>query len=135
MVLWNPLQNKLNGAEPIYLQIANQIEDAIATGKFKEGKQIPSAIKVSHAYHIDPATVLKGMNVVVEKNLINKRRGRGLFVVNGARQRIIDMKKAHFFRRAVIEMVRKAQNIGLSESELLTIVKLGYRQRRHLKSQ
>ncbi len=64
---------KFTGGEPIYIQIASQLEEAIFTGVFSEGEQIPSTTEISRDFHINPATVLKGMNILVEAGLIEKR--------------------------------------------------------------
>ena len=119
---------EFNSSEPIYRQVAEQIEDAIASGGFAEGDQIPSTTEISKEFHINPATVLKGMNIVAAKNLIEKRRGLGMFVQAGARQRILVEKRNGFFDELVENLVREAQNLDISEDELLNLVKRGYQQ-------
>ncbi|KRM10093.1 GntR family transcriptional regulator [Lentilactobacillus farraginis DSM 18382 = JCM 14108] len=128
MVAWYAMQFQFNSSEPIYRQVAEQIEDAIAAGGFEEGQQIPSTTEISKEFHINPATVLKGMNIAVAKNLIEKRRGLGMFVSQGARQRIVAEKKDSFFETFVVGLVKEAQNLGISESELLALIKRGYEQ-------
>lgn len=115
-----------NSSEPIYRQVAEQIEDAIASGGFIEGDQIPSTTEISKEFHINPATVLKGMNIAASKNLIEKRRGLGMFVQEGARERILAEKRNSFFDEFVVHLVREAQNLDISENELLELVKRGY---------
>jgi GntR family transcriptional regulator len=118
---------EFNSSEPIYRQVAEQIEDAVASGGFEEGQQIPSTTEISKEFHINPATVLKGMNIVVAKNLIEKRRGLGMFVQQGARQRILEEKRNSFFEEFVVNLVREARNLDISEDELLELVKRGYK--------
>lgn len=118
---------EFNSSEPIYRQVAEQIEDAVASGGFEEGQQIPSTTEISKEFHINPATVLKGMNIVVAKNLIEKRRGLGMFVQQGARQRILEEKRNSFFEEFVVNLVREARNLDISEDELLELVKGGYK--------
>lgn len=118
---------EFNSLEPIYRQVAEQIEDAVASGGFEEGQQIPSTTEISKEFHINPATVLKGMNIVVAKNLIEKRRGLGMFVQQGARQRILEEKRNSFFEEFVVNLVREARNLDISEDELLELVKRGYK--------
>lgn len=101
------MQFQFNSSEPIYRQVAEQIEDAIAAGGFEEGQQIPSTTEISKEFHINPATVLKGMNIAVAKNLIEKRRGLGMFVSQGARQRILAEKKTVFLRHLLWDWLRK----------------------------
>ncbi|WP_085013353.1 GntR family transcriptional regulator [Lentilactobacillus parabuchneri] len=118
---------EFNSSEPIYRQVAEQIEDAVASGGFEEGQQIPSTTEISKEFHINPATVLKGMNIVVAKNLIEKRWGLGMFVQQGARQRILEEKRNSFFEEFVVNLVREARNLDISEDELLELVKRGYK--------
>lgn len=66
------MQFNFNSTEPIYLQVADQIEEAIFTETFVEGEQIPSTTEISKEFHINPATVLKGMNILVDAQLIEK---------------------------------------------------------------
>ena len=61
-----------SGTTPLFQQIAEQIEEGILNGSFKEGEQIPSTTEISKSFAINPATVLKGMNVLVERELIEK---------------------------------------------------------------
>lgn len=126
MVAWYSMQFQFNSSEPIYRQVAEQIEDAIAAGGFEEGQQIPSTTEISKEFHINPATVLKGMNIVVAKNLIEKRRGLGMFVTDGAHQRIVSEKKNLFFENFVVSLVKEARSLYISESELLELIKRGY---------
>lgn len=126
MVAWYSMQFQFNSSEPIYRQVAEQIEDAIAAGGFEEGQQIPSTTEISKEFHINPATVLKGMNIVVAKNLIEKRRGLGMFVTDGAHQRIVSEKKNLFFENFVVSLVKEARSLDISESELLELIKRGY---------
>lgn len=71
------MQFNFNSTEPIYLQVADQIEEAIFTETFAEGEQIPSTTEISKEFHINPATVLKGMNILVDAQLIENGVGSG----------------------------------------------------------
>ncbi|GEP22540.1 MAG: GntR family transcriptional regulator [Lentilactobacillus diolivorans] len=122
------MQFEFNSAEPIYRQVAEQIEDAIASGGFEEGQQIPSTTEVSKEFHINPATVLKGMNIAVSKQLIEKRRGLGMFVTSGAQGRILAAKRDSFYEEFVVNLVKEARNLNISEDDLLALVKRGYDQ-------
>lgn len=76
-----------NSAEPIYLQVASQIEEAIFTKNYSEKEQIPSTTEISRDFHINPATVLKGINLLVTSGLIEKN------VELGCLLRKVHMKK------------------------------------------
>ena len=74
--------------KPIYLQIAEQLEDSIFTGVFPEETKIPSTNEVAAVLNINPHTVLKGMNLLVDEDIIYKKRGLGMFVKTGAVEKI-----------------------------------------------
>ena len=74
------LHFNFNSTEPIYLQVANQLEEAIFTKAFLDGTQVPSTTEISKEFHINPATVLKGMNILVNDGLLEKRRGLGMVI-------------------------------------------------------
>ena len=71
--------------KPIFIQIAEQLEDSIFTGTFPEETKIPSTNEISVLLNINPHTVLKGMNLLVDEEVIYKRRGLGMYVREGAR--------------------------------------------------
>ena len=105
------MQFNFNSTEPIYLQVADQIEEAIFTETFAEGEQIPSTTEISKEFHINPATVLKGMNILVDAQLIEKRRGVGMFVIAGAQQRIVEKRRDQFYTDYVKKLVAEAQDL------------------------
>ena len=74
--------------KPIFIQIAEQLEDSIFTGTFPEETKIPSTNEISVLLNINPHTVLKGMNLLVDEEVIYKRRGLGMYVREGAVERI-----------------------------------------------
>ena len=74
--------------KPIFIQIAEQLEDSIFTGVFPEETKIPSTNEISALLSINPHTVLKGMNLLVDGDMVYKRRGLGMFVREGAVERI-----------------------------------------------
>ena len=115
-----------NSSEPIYLQVAQQIEDAIFTGGFKEGEQIPSTTEISKEFHSNPATVLKGMNQLVARNLLEKHRGVGMFVVPGASKQITLDRQQNFYQKYVVGVVKEAIRLNITETELKKLIEQGY---------
>ena len=73
-----------NSDRPIFQQIAEGLEDGILSGAFPEESQIPSITEFSVLYKINPATALKGINLLVEEGVVYKKRGVGMFVQTGA---------------------------------------------------
>jgi len=120
------MQFSFDGSEPIYRQVAEQIEETIVTSGFDEGKQIPSTTEISKEFHINPATVLKGMNMVVDKGLIEKRRGLGMFVTVGAREKILEDRRSKFYDNFVKSLVNEAKSLNISEEDLINQIKRGF---------
>ncbi|KRM67777.1 GntR family transcriptional regulator [Apilactobacillus ozensis DSM 23829 = JCM 17196] len=116
-----------NSAKPIFLQVAEQIEDAIFTGTFKEGSQIPSTTEISKNFQINPATVLKGMNILVDNKLLEKRRGRGTFVSVGAQSKIIKNRQENFYNDYIVNLVHEAKNLNIDEIQIINLIKRGYK--------
>ena len=79
--------------KPIYLQIREKIEDQILNDQLKEGDQAPSTNQLVHFYKVNHATVSKGVNQLVEEGILFKKRGIGMFVAEGARERVIKKEK------------------------------------------
>ncbi|MBT1167171.1 GntR family transcriptional regulator [Bifidobacterium simiarum] len=113
---------------PLYLQVAEQIEVAILTGEFAEGTQVPSTTAISATYRINPATVLKGMNLLVDQGLLVKRRGLGMFVADGAQQRARGKGRMRFLGERVAEIAREAVTLGISLDDLTEAMARRYRQ-------
>lgn len=115
-----------NSIEPIYLQVSEQIEDAIFTGTFTEGERVPSTTEISKQYHINPATVLKGMNLLVAADLLEKRRGLGMFVKSGAQERVNQRRQDMFYKNYIVSLVQEAQKLGLTEEQLWQLIQRGW---------
>ena len=112
--------------EPIYLQVAEQVEEAIFTGIYQAGEQVPSTTEMSKEFHINPATVLKGINRLVAAGVIEKRRGVGMFVTATAETTIREKRRAQFSERFVDGFTTEAKKLNLSEDELIDLVKHSY---------
>jgi DNA-binding transcriptional regulator YhcF (GntR family) len=107
---------------PIYIQIAKGLEDNIFTGLYKEGEQIPSTTEISVGYSLNPATVLKGMSLLVKEEIIFKKRGVGMFVNEGAREKI-KINRMNLFKESFIEpLVKEAKNLGFNKSDIIDII-------------
>lgn len=113
--------------KPLYIQIAEQLEDAIFTGVFPEETQIPSTTELSVSLQINPATVLKGMNILVSENVIYKKRGLGMFVSTGATEKIRKKRQESFYEDFISPLVSEAQKLGLSKDEINSLIERGYK--------
>ena len=112
--------------KPIYLQVAEQIEDAILAGAFAEEQQVPSTTEISARYRINPATALKGINLLVDAGILYKKRGLGMFVTKGAPQTIKEARKQAFFQTYIGGLIEEAQKLGLSKDQLIDMIERGY---------
>ena len=97
----------------------------IFTGGFDEGDQVPSTTQLSQQLHINPATVLKGMNQLVDKGLIEKRRGLGMFVMKGAQQKIMEQRKEDFYNDYVKTLLLEAHKLGITKQHLQDLIERG----------
>lgn len=115
-----------DGERPIFIQLAEQLEDAILSGVYNEGEQVPSITEYSVAYNINPATALKGVNLLVDDELLFKKRGVGIFVSPGAKQKIMLRRQAGFFEQKLLPVVKLAKNLEISKDELKSMIERGY---------
>ena len=83
----------LGEEKSIYLQISEMIEDEILRDILKEEEQVPSTTELSKFYKINPATAAKGINLLVDKDILYKKRGIGMFVQAGAKEKIMEARK------------------------------------------
>lgn len=108
---------------PIYIQIAESIEDGVLSGAFAEETQIPSTTDISLAYKINPATVLKGMNLLTDEGVLYKKRGVGMFVSRGAAKTIEKKRKRGFYERYVASLLEEARKLGIEKEELISMIR------------
>ncbi|MDQ0268639.1 GntR family transcriptional regulator [Cytobacillus purgationiresistens] len=117
------MNKTFNQDKPIYLQIREKIEDQIVNDQLKEGHQAPSTNQLVSFYKINHATVSKGVNQLVEEGILYKKRGIGMFVVEGAKSKLLQKRKDAFVDHYVIGLVQEADNLGISESEIVELIK------------
>ena len=119
----NPDQEK-----PIFIQIAEGIEDGILTGAFPEESQIPSITEFSVNYKINPATALKGINLLVDENIIFKKRGVGMFVSKGAVQQLKKKRQNQFYDNYISNLIEEAKRLGISSDDIIATIERGFSQ-------
>lgn len=117
----NPGQDK-----PIFIQIAEGIEDGILTGAFPEESQIPSITEFSVNYKINPATALKGINLLVDENIIYKKRGVGMFVAEGAIQKLRKKRQDQFYTNYISSLIDEARRLGISSEDVIAMIERGF---------
>ena len=112
---------------PIFLQVAEGIEDGILIGAYPEEGQVPSTTEISAVYKINPATALKGVNRLVEEGILYKRRGLGMFVAEGAIEAVKEKRKAAFSDQYVTRLTREAKRLSLTLGETVELIERSYR--------
>ena len=120
------MEFNFSGEKPLFQQVADQIAEGIFNGAYLEGEQIPSTTEISKSYQINPATVLKGMNLLVERQLIEKKRGIGMFVLPGAQERVRSARKEEFLNKEVLEVVAESKKLGITAEQLKQLIERGY---------
>lgn len=113
----------LSSDKSIYIQIAESIEKEILNGNLKEGEQAPSTNQFSKIYNINPATAGKGLNILVEEEILYKKRGLGMFVADGARKKILKKRQKVFFDETIPQLIEEAKRLEVTQEEIIEIVK------------
>ena len=113
----------LDEGTPLFAQVAERLAAEIADGGLAEGDRVPSTNELAAFYRINPATAAKGINLLADDGLVEKRRGVGMFVADGARQRLLAQRREHFVERYVRPLLTEATRLGIDNGELITTIK------------
>ncbi|WP_456286437.1 GntR family transcriptional regulator [Microbacterium sp. JZ70] len=109
--------------KPLFVQIAEQVEDSIVDGSLAEEAQAPSTNELAAFYRINPATAAKGVNMLVDKGVLYKRRGIGMFVCPGARELLLGERRSAFADRYVQPLLVEARKLGLGPDDVADLVR------------
>jgi DNA-binding transcriptional regulator YhcF (GntR family) len=115
----------MDDSRPIFMQIAERIEDDIIDGELPEESQVPSTNQFAALYRINPATAAKGVNLLVDEGILYKKRGIGMFVKTGAREELREKRKEQFYEQYVVTMVREAEKLGITAEQLTDMILKG----------
>ena len=116
----------LDQEKPIFIQIAEGIEDGILTGAFPEESQIPSITEFSVNYKINPATALKGINLLVDEAIVFKKRGVGMFVTKGAVAKLKKKRQNQFYDNYISRLVDEAKRLNITSDEIIAMIERGF---------
>ena len=108
-----------NDSLPIYRQLRDRVVAMILEGVLNDGDPLPSVRSVAAEYRLNPLTVLKGYQQLVDEQLVEKRRGRGMFVTEGARRALLKDERQHFLEEEWPKMAGRIQRLGFEPKELL----------------
>ena len=114
------MNGNLNDSTSIYLQIAAMLEDNIVRDLLLEEEQAPSTNELAKAFSINPATAAKGLNLL--EGILYKKRGIGMFVAAGSKQKIIQKRKDSFFETYVRSLVDEARTLAIGKEELMAMI-------------
>ena len=117
------MNEQLTEQKSIYLQISEMIETDILRGILLEEEQVSSTNELAKLYTINPATAAKGINLLVDEGILYKRRGIGMFVSPGAREKILGKRRAAFARDPIAPLLAEAKSLGITREELLDMIR------------
>ena len=113
------MDRHFNDSQPIYRQIRDRVVAMILDGVLKEGEPLPSVRNVAAEYRVNPLTVLKSYQELVDGGLVEARRGLGMFVVDGARNLLLEGERQKFLEEEWPKIKATMQRLGLTTEELL----------------
>lgn len=112
----------LSSDQPIFRQITVRIANDIVNGELKEGDQVPSTNEFAKLLQINPATAAKGINLLVDQEILYKKRGIGMFVSEGARAKLIKERQDSFRETYIAPMLQEANQIELSDEQIKQLI-------------
>ncbi|NYE94769.1 DNA-binding transcriptional regulator YhcF (GntR family) [Psychromicrobium silvestre] len=112
----------IDNGKPIFLQIAELIENEIVDGSLAEESQVPSTNEFAAFHRINPATAAKGVNLLVDDGILYKRRGIGMFVASGARESLMVRRREEFYQQFVQPLRAEARKLGIDNRQLAEMI-------------
>ncbi|MCM3739488.1 GntR family transcriptional regulator [Oceanobacillus luteolus] len=117
------MRNIFTEDKPIYLQVREQIEDQIINKQLQAGDQAPSINQLVNFFKINHQTVSKGVNQLVEEEILYKKRGIGMFVSEGAREKLLVKRRQLFIEDHIVNLVQEAKKLEITDEEILKFIK------------
>lgn len=113
----------MNNDKPIFIKIMEIIEDDILSGVYKTDDLIISTTQISKLLSVNPTTAVKAVSNLTDEGILYKRRGIGMCVSNGAKEKILLRRKDAFLGETVALFLEEAKKLGISEDELIQIIR------------
>lgn len=113
----------LSQNKSIYLQVSEMIETDILRGILLEEERVPSTNELAKLYTINPATAAKGINLLVDKGILYKKRGIGMFVAEDAKEHIVEKRRDAFYENYVRSLLEEAKSLGISREQLVEMIR------------
>ena len=112
----------LTQEKSIYIQIKEMIENDILRDILLEEERVPSTNELAKLYSINPATSAKGINLLAAEGILQKKRGIGMFVAQGAREKITAKRKKNFYDDYIKSLLAEAGSLGITKRELIEMI-------------
>ena len=112
----------LTQEKSIYIQIKEMIENDILRDILLEEERVPSTNELAKLYSINPATAAKGINLLAAEGILQKKRGIGMFVAQGAREKITAKRKKNFYDEYIKSLLAEAGSLGITKRELIEMI-------------
>lgn len=104
---------------PLFMQVAQWLEEEILKGHIKEEEQIPSTNQFAALYKINPATARKGFTILTDEGILYKKRGIGMFVATGAKEKIRNRAKERFLNESLKTLLLEAKRLGMTKQDVI----------------
>src|SRR5690554_789754 len=117
------MKGKFDEGQPIFQQIAEMIEDDILNGTYNEEDQIISMAQFSSLFQVNPATVVKGIALLVNDGILYKKRGLGMYVATGAQKMIKSKRRERFSNELVMKLLEEANKLELTADDVIEMIK------------
>ena len=119
------MDREWNDSQPIYRQLRDRVVEMILDGVLSEGDPLPSVRNVAAEYRVNPITVMKGYQQLVDERLVESKRGRGMFINEGARNLLLQGERQKFLAEQWPGISATIQRLGLTPDELLAVTPTG----------
>jgi GntR family transcriptional regulator len=113
------MEGEWNDSQPIYRQVRDRVVALILDGALNDGDPLPSVRNVAADYRVNPLTVLKGYQELVDEGLVETKRGRGMFIKPGAQSLLMNGEREKFLAEEWPRVYARIQRLGLAANELL----------------
>lgn len=113
----------MNIEKPVFMQIIEMIEDEIIKGSYRVNDIIISTTEISKLLSVNPTTAVKAVSILTDEGVLYKKRGVGMFVAEGAKEKILGRRRELFFGENIPSLLNEANKLGIGDEEIIKIIK------------
>lgn len=114
---------RFDDSQPIFQQISEMIQDDILRGIYREDEQIISVAQFASTFQINPATIVKGIALLVNEGILYKKRGLGMYVTIGAKKSIMEKRRTRLYDELVVKLLDEAEKLEMSYEDVIEMIK------------